>query len=57
MKALVRFMYFGGLAGDHLSLSAADTLSVLAEARNLGIEALTEDMVAQVILPKLDPHK
>ncbi|KAF4663363.1 hypothetical protein FOZ61_001711 [Perkinsus olseni] len=58
MRALVRFMYFGGLAPDDdpTSLSAADMLSVLAEARNLGIEALTEDMVAQVILPKLDPH-
>ncbi|KAF4664027.1 hypothetical protein FOL47_005337 [Perkinsus chesapeaki] len=56
MRALVRFMYFGGLARDDPTLSAADTLSVLAEARNLGIEALTEEMVAQVILPKLDPH-
>lgn len=54
VKALVRFMYFGGLVDE--TLGPEDGLDLLDLSEKLGISALGGDDIAPMILPRLTPH-
>jgi hypothetical protein len=54
VKALVRFMYFGGISDD--TLGPDDGLDLLQLSEELGVTALGGDDIAPLVIPRLSPQ-